>query len=95
MNMIIFGKAIRVRRLELGWTQEELSEKADISPTFMGNIERGAQLPSLSTTVRIANALEIGVERLLGDSYVDQNIENAKALVFDTLDDLRVLLKHI
>lgn len=95
MNMIIFGKAIRKRRLELGWTQEELSEMADISPTFMGSIERGEKLPSLSTTVRIANALKIGVECLLGNSYVDQNIDNAKALVFDTLNDLRALLKHI
>ena len=53
------GKRIRVLRKELNLTQAELSQKANISGYYVGEIERGEASPSLSTLNDIANALGV------------------------------------
>lgn len=63
------GERIRKERLFLGVTQEVLSEKAGISVSFLGQVERGERKPSLETVINIANSLEVTVDFLLADSY--------------------------
>lgn len=63
------GERMRKERLSLGMTQEVLSEKAGISVSFLGQIERGERKPSLETVINIANALQVTVDFLLTDSY--------------------------
>lgn len=63
------GERIRKERLSLGITQEVLSEKAGISVSFLGQIERGERKPSLETVINIANSLQVTVDFLLTDSY--------------------------
>lgn len=65
MNYSSIGKRIKERRKELGLTQENLSEKADLSVSYMGAIERGEKLPSMESFIRIANALDESADRLL------------------------------
>ena len=36
-----FGLKVRIKRFEMGITQEELAEKADLHPTYVGSVERG------------------------------------------------------
>ena len=55
------GKRIRVLRKELNLTQAELSQKANISGYYVGEIERGEASPSLSTLNDIANALGVTI----------------------------------
>ncbi|HAH32576.1 MAG TPA: hypothetical protein DCL44_09725 [Elusimicrobia bacterium] len=43
------GKIVRRERLKLGWSQEELAEKADLHPSFIGQIERGLRAASFKT----------------------------------------------
>ena len=43
------GKIIRRERLKLGWSQEELAEKADLHPSFVGQLERGLRAASFKT----------------------------------------------
>lgn len=54
------GKLIRVERLRHGWTQEELAEKIDIHPSFVGQMERGLKSASLATLKRLS--LIFGIE---------------------------------
>lgn len=54
---LLLGKAIRARRLELGLTQEDLAEAADLHWTYIGGIERGERNVSLNNIVKIARAL--------------------------------------
>jgi transcriptional regulator with XRE-family HTH domain len=61
----ILGKTIRDRRVELGLSQEELAEKADLHRTYVGGVERGERNVSLENIVRIARALQIVPSRLL------------------------------
>ena len=47
------GKKIRQERRKLGWSQEELAEKADLHPSFIGQIERGLRAASFKTLERL------------------------------------------
>jgi transcriptional regulator with XRE-family HTH domain len=61
------GKAIRRRRLSLGWSQEKLAEEADLHWTYIGGIERGERNVALLNIVRIAQALKVRPRSLLDD----------------------------
>ena len=66
MNKI--GGLIRDERKKHNFTLAELSERANISSNFLGNIERGVDTPSVETLINIANALFVGVDELVQDS---------------------------
>jgi transcriptional regulator with XRE-family HTH domain len=59
-----FGFAVKVRREELGLTQEDLADKAGIHRTYLSDIERGARNPSLVSIERVAAGLELALSDL-------------------------------
>lgn len=67
----IIGKKIRQMRIEKGFSQEQLSEKIDISPRHMCTIENGNSFPSLETFVNISEVLDIDINSFF-------NIKTAK-----------------
>ncbi len=69
MNYKMMGERIRRQRIFNKMTQEKLAEHANISVSFLGQIERGERKPSLETVVNIANSLGVTVDQLLSDSY--------------------------
>lgn len=46
-------------------SQEELAEKADLHPVYVGKIERGEQWISLHALLRIAKALGVKMRDLV------------------------------
>ncbi len=61
------AKRIRDYRYAKGWGPDELAQKADISRTALYQIECGkTETPRAGTLRRIARALEISVDNLLG-----------------------------
>lgn len=68
IDRVALGKRIRKHRIAKKWTQQMLGEHCDITPTNISHIERAKISPSLETLVKIANALEIGLDELLCDS---------------------------
>jgi two-component system, response regulator len=62
----LLGLAIRSRRHELGYSQEELAWRAGLNRTYVTDVERGARNLSLSTIDKIATALRIPLSGLLG-----------------------------
>ena len=52
-----FGAAVRAKRLEAGWSQEKLAERADMAVAHLSAIERGLHGPNLRGIVRLARAL--------------------------------------
>jgi len=61
------GRRIREARSKLGLTQEQLGERANLHYSYIGQVERGAKVPSLRTLKRIAEALNVDLETLLED----------------------------
>ncbi|MDP3721913.1 MAG: helix-turn-helix transcriptional regulator [Candidatus Omnitrophota bacterium] len=58
------GTRIRTYRKLARLTQEQLAERADLSPHFLGFVERGQANPSLDSLVRIASALGVQLDEL-------------------------------
>ncbi|KAF0124963.1 MAG: hypothetical protein FD189_2013 [Elusimicrobia bacterium] len=56
---------MRSVRKALRFTQSQVAEKAGIDTSFYGQIERGANVPSLKTFVAIADALKADPADLL------------------------------
>lgn len=54
-----FGKRLKFLRLEHNLTQLELAEILDMSPNFIGMIERGERNTTVEKVFKIARALNI------------------------------------
>ena len=67
-----FGHAVRKRRQELGISQEELADRAELHRTYIGDIERGARNLSLENIEKIAKALEVSVSVLFADYGIEE-----------------------
>ena len=65
MNFEDIGARVKKRRMELNLTQEKLAEKAELTETHIGAIERATSKCSIETLVRLAQVLELNVDYLL------------------------------
>ncbi len=54
-----FGKRLKALRLDHNLTQLELAEILDMSPNFIGMIERGERNTTVENVFKIARALNI------------------------------------
>jgi transcriptional regulator with XRE-family HTH domain len=61
----IIGENIRAYRKKAQMSQEKLAEKADLSPKYVGEVERGIVNISLDALMRIAKALHIKFAELV------------------------------
>src|SRR5437588_2171964 len=52
-----FGAEVRRRRNHLGFSQEELAERANLHRTYVSDVEAGKRNPSLESIQRLAQAL--------------------------------------
>lgn len=75
------GKRIREQRLKKHLTQEKLGEIVNVATSNISHIERATTQVSLSSLVRIANALDTTLDQLVCDSlnsivdiYIEQDI---------------------
>jgi transcriptional regulator with XRE-family HTH domain len=63
----LLGKNIKFYRFRRQFSQANLAEKANISITFLSNIERGNNYPQPGTLCNLAKALEVEVWELFKD----------------------------
>lgn len=63
--MSTVGERIRLERQKLGYTQERLAVAAEISKSFISEVETGIRNPSSEYLLRIANVLEVSLDYLM------------------------------
>lgn len=63
-----FGTLVKVRRLDLGISQEELAGRAGLHRTYVCDVERGTRNISLESIEKLALALEIPISKLLSST---------------------------
>jgi transcriptional regulator with XRE-family HTH domain len=68
---VLFGKAVRRRRSELGLSQEDFADKAGIHRTYVSSIELG----KVQISIRIAHQLAVALEMPLSKLW--QDVERA------------------
>ena len=81
MDYSSIGKNIRQCRLERHFSQEQLAERVNVSANYIGMIERGEKAPSLETFLALANALQVGADRLLWEVLTVGYQEKSSQLV--------------
>ena len=63
----MIGKKIKEYRKNKEWTQQKLAEKSGLSFNTITRIEQGiGNSPTLKTLVKLADALEVGLDELVG-----------------------------
>lgn len=66
-HQIQIGEAIRKYRKLAGISQEQLAERADFHPVYIGELERGEEAASVVALVKIAKALKVKLRDLVED----------------------------
>ena len=63
----IFQERLRTAREKLReWSQSQLADRAGMPPSSIAHFETGSRKPSFDTLRRLANALEVTTDYLLG-----------------------------
>lgn len=61
----IFGERLRGLRVARNLTQTDLAERCGSNRQFIGELERGVKVPSLTMVLRLAEALECRIYDLV------------------------------
>lgn len=70
------GSRIRARRMELGWTQDELAQKAGISKGFLSDLENGKRGTGADTLLDLARVLAVSLDFLMtGTASMQQELQ--------------------
>ena len=85
-NMAAMGLRIRQRRTELNLTQEDLAERAGVSVSFIGHIERGEKAASVDTMVELCKVLNLSLD------YAVLGKKELRDRDYGLFDDLRTLV---
>ena len=62
------GKFITALRDKKGWSQAELADNSGVSRVMIGKYERGEAAPSIEAAKKIADALDVSLDYLVGAS---------------------------
>ena len=64
INYVEIGNRIRLEREKFDMTREKLSELLNLSPYFLGQLERGERKMSIGTLINISECLHISIDYL-------------------------------
>ena len=62
---LALGQAVKARREELGYTQEQLANDSELHQRWISNIETGKRNPSYISLRRLAAGLELSTSELI------------------------------
>lgn len=96
------GTQIREYRLKKNLRQEDLAEKVNLSPNYIGMIERDEKIPSLEKFINILNVLDASADIVLSsvlnngyktkNSVLDEKLskltETERNKIYDVIDTL-------
>lgn len=68
------GKRVHLRRKALGYTQEQLAEKINVSIQMISNLELGKKAIRPENIVKLCSVLEISADYLLTGNKPDNKI---------------------
>jgi transcriptional regulator with XRE-family HTH domain len=96
----LLGTRIRELRKQRKLTQERLAELADIDISYLGNIERGRENPTVAVLEKLAAALSLMPHQLLNVEHALQGEKALRRRIVQVLDkcdenELQTILKIV
>jgi XRE family transcriptional regulator, regulator of sulfur utilization len=64
-DAIRFGAMLRQIRMNKGWTLRKLATRSGMNPTYVGIVEEGGNVPSLSTVLELTEVLGADVAEIM------------------------------
>jgi transcriptional regulator with XRE-family HTH domain len=61
----LLARNVKRFRLEKGWSQEELADRAELHRTYVSGVERGVRNPTITIVAALAKALAVAPADLL------------------------------
>jgi len=93
--MLNIGRKIAELRKEKNWSQTDLAKAVEVSRDIIGKYERGEHSPSIEIATKLAEALEVSVDYLLGkerfgkyDKEAIKRLEGIQSMDTDTRSKL-------
>jgi len=83
-----FSKRLKEARENLKWTQNQLSIEAGLPTSSIAQFETDVRKPSFETLRRLASALQVTTDYLLGRVDEPQTVLNSSAALFRHLDNI-------
>ena len=98
MDRKILGQRIREERLRLKLTQEQLSERIDVTASYLGAVERGEKSMTLEKLIDLINVFDVSMDYILSDFIqprVNENNNDISDLINNMNDHQRKLTIEI
>jgi transcriptional regulator with XRE-family HTH domain len=57
---------VKKARKNLGLTQQDVAQAAEVSPSYISQVESGKRVPSLEVLLRISDILNVSLPQILG-----------------------------
>lgn len=73
-----FGRVVRELRAESDLTQEQLSFRAGLHRTYIGDLERGLKSPTLDVIVALATALNVQAHSLVEAALRSRDVKRGR-----------------
>ena len=83
------GERITQLRKAKNWSQEDLAKQINASRIMIGNYERGDNSPSIEVLLKLAKALDVSLDYLVGEG----KLANYNKEVLKRIDDIELLDK--
>lgn len=64
-DAVRFGALVRQLREERGWTRDEMAERAGMNGSYLGFVERGENVPTLTVILLLADTLDVDAGNLV------------------------------
>ena len=76
------GERIRIEREKIQISREKFAEILDLSPFFIGQIERGERKMSISTLIKVSACLSISIDHLIfGEVNKSEEYNSLQSLI--------------
>ncbi len=86
-NRAALGEMLRLQRLTMKLTLQQLAAKASVSPSHLGRIEKGTRFPSARVLQRIAGPLGYQEDQLFAMAgFLNSKLGNSETNSSDRLD---------
>ena len=69
------GEQIKTARLKSNLTQKELCQRSGVAAISIQQYERGAREPRMEQLIKIANALNVSIDELMGSESMPQTAD--------------------
>lgn len=87
------GKIIADLRDAKGWSQTDLADKSGVSRVMIGKYERDEAVPSIDAAKKVADALEVSLDYLVGEG-INSKLDKKTLKRLEELELLEEDKKH-